>query len=98
MDRNDSKWSKMFQERLGDELRLSLEQHDMTTTALAKKVGISQAQISRLECGKQGFRSSTFWKICAALPGISPSQVVSVAEKFVYDAQAKEIKATAAAS
>ncbi len=39
----------------------------MTTTALAKKVGISQAQISRLEHGQQGFRSGTLVKIAKAL-------------------------------
>lgn len=39
----------------------------MTTTALAKKVGISQAQISRLELGNQGFRSGTLVKIAKAL-------------------------------
>ncbi len=39
----------------------------MTTTDLAKKVGISQAQISRLENGQQGFRSGTLVKIAKVL-------------------------------
>ena len=39
----------------------------MTTTDLAKKVRISQAQISRLENGQQGFRSGTLVKIAKAL-------------------------------
>lgn len=39
----------------------------MTTTDLAKKVGISQAQISRLENGQQGFRSGTLLKIASVL-------------------------------
>jgi transcriptional regulator with XRE-family HTH domain len=39
----------------------------MTTTALAKKVGISQAQVSRLENGQQGFRSETLVKLAKAL-------------------------------
>ena len=39
----------------------------MTTTELARRVGISQAQISRLENGLQGFRSSTLFKIAKAL-------------------------------
>jgi transcriptional regulator with XRE-family HTH domain len=39
----------------------------MTTTALAAKVGISQAQISRLENGQQGFRSETLVKLAKAL-------------------------------
>ncbi len=39
----------------------------LTTTALAKKVGISQAQISRLENWQQGFRSGTLVKLAKAL-------------------------------
>ena len=39
----------------------------MTTSALAAKVGISQAQISRLENGQQGFRSGTLVKLAKAL-------------------------------
>ena len=38
-----------------------------TTTDLAGKVGVSQAQISRLENGQQGFRSETLAKIAKAL-------------------------------
>jgi len=48
------------------------EQQGLTTTALAERVGISQAQISRLENGKQGFRSSTLVKIAQAL-GVKPA-------------------------
>jgi len=43
----------------------------LTTTQLGKLVGISQAQISRLENGKQGFRSATLTKISKAL-GVKP--------------------------
>ncbi len=43
----------------------------MTTTELAKRVGISQAQMSRLENGKQGFRSNTLARIAQAL-GVKP--------------------------
>ena len=39
----------------------------MTMVALAKKVGVSQPQISRLESGQQGFRSGTLVKIAKAL-------------------------------
>ena len=46
------------------ELRTALP---MSTTAFAQKVGISQAQVSRLECGQQGFRSGTAVKIAKAL-------------------------------
>ncbi len=47
------------------------EKLDMTTTELARRVGISQAQISRLENGKQGFRSNTLARISKAL-GVKP--------------------------
>lgn len=43
----------------------------LTTTELAKRVGISQAQVSRLENGKQGFRSHTLTKFARAL-GVKP--------------------------
>jgi len=39
----------------------------MTTTVLAVKVGISQAQVSRLENGQQGFRSDTLARLAKAL-------------------------------
>lgn len=39
----------------------------LTTTDLADKVGISQAQVSRLENGQQGFRSDTLIRIAKAL-------------------------------
>ena len=40
---------------------------NLTTTEFAEMVGISQAQISRLENGKQGFRSATLSKIAQVL-------------------------------
>ena len=43
----------------------------LTTADLARRVGISQAQVSRLENGRQGFRSSTLAKIAGAL-GVPP--------------------------
>jgi len=43
------------------------QQQHLGQTALAKKVGISQAQICRLEQCKQGFRSSTLRKTASAL-------------------------------
>jgi len=44
----------------------------LTTTQLGKLVGLSQAQISRLENGKQGFRSITLMKVSRAL-GVKPA-------------------------
>ncbi len=43
------------------------QERRMTTTDLARRVGISQAQISRLENGLQGFRSTTLFRIAKAL-------------------------------
>jgi len=50
------------------ELRAKL---GITTTELAVKLNMSQAQISRLENGHQGFRGKTLEKISAAL-GVKP--------------------------
>ena len=47
----------------------------MSTTALAAKVGISQAQVSRLENGQQGFRSGTLVKLAKALK-VSPFRLL----------------------
>ena len=43
------------------------EGRGLSTVSLARRVGVSQAQISRLENGKHGFRSSTLVKIAEAL-------------------------------
>jgi len=39
----------------------------LNMTDLAKKIGVSQAQISRLEDGQQGFRSDTVGRLAKAL-------------------------------
>ncbi len=52
---------------IGGKITKLRTKRDLTTTELAKMVGISQAQISRLENGKQGFRSATLTKIAQAL-------------------------------
>ncbi len=39
----------------------------MSQKALAGKIGVSQAQITRLEKGRQGFRSGTVVKLAKAL-------------------------------
>ncbi len=43
------------------------EARGLTTVSLGHKVGLSQAQISRLENGKQSFRSTTMIRITGAL-------------------------------
>ncbi len=52
---------------IGKTVRAIRTDKGLTTTKLAKMVGISQAQISRLENGQQGFRSGTLVKIAKAL-------------------------------
>jgi transcriptional regulator with XRE-family HTH domain len=61
----------MESKAIGKKIGALREKQGITTTELAKRVGISQAQISRLENGKQGFRSSTLTKIAKAL-GVKP--------------------------
>ena len=57
----------MKAKEIGSTVKKLRSELGMTTTALAKKVGISQAQISRLENGQQGFRSGTLVKIAKVL-------------------------------
>ncbi len=47
------------------------EGRGFSMVSLGRRVGVSQAQISKLENGKQGFRSSTLVKIAEVL-GIPP--------------------------
>ena len=57
----------MKPKEIGATVRTIRSELGMTTAGLAKKVGISQAQISRLENGQQGFRSGTLVKIAKVL-------------------------------
>ena len=43
------------------------EARGLTTVSLADRAGISQAQVSRLENGRQGFRSPTLVRIAESL-------------------------------
>jgi len=61
----------MDSKAIGRKVSALREKLGMTTTELAKKVNISQAQISRLENGKQGFRANTLLRIAKAL-GVQP--------------------------
>ena len=55
------------QRAIGKAVREARLELGITMTAFAKKVGVSQAQISRLEDGQQGFRTRTMQKIAEAL-------------------------------
>ena len=57
----------MKSKEIGATVRAIRGDKGLTTTKLADMVGISQAQISRLENGQQGFRSGTLVKIAKAL-------------------------------
>ena len=52
---------------IGGTVRTFRQEMGMSTTTLAAKVGTSQAQISRLENNRQGFRSSTLVGIAKVL-------------------------------
>jgi len=52
---------------IGATVRAIRSELGMTTTVLGQKIGVSQAQISRLENGYQGFRSETLGKMAVAL-------------------------------
>jgi len=57
----------MDQKSIGKKVRELRSRMGLTTVTLAKKVGLSQAQVSRLENGLQGFRSATLLKFCRVL-------------------------------
>ncbi len=61
----------MNQRTIGERVEALRRRKGLTTTQLGQLVGISQAQISRLECGRQGFRSATLARIAKAL-GVRP--------------------------
>ena len=57
----------MTQRQMGVRITKRREELNMTTTRLAELVGISQAQISRLENGRQGVRSAVLFRLSKAL-------------------------------
>jgi transcriptional regulator with XRE-family HTH domain len=73
----------MKEKGIGRRVRDLRTAREMTTTELGRKVGVSQAQISRLEHGQQGWRSVTLQKTAEALGvtvGFLYSDSESVAE------------------
>ena len=52
---------------IGHKIRELRSRMGLTTVSLAKRVGISQAQVSRLENGLQGFRHATLVKFSKVL-------------------------------
>jgi len=56
---------------IGQTVRALREKKGLTTTSFAALVGVSQAQVSRLENGQQGFRSDVIIRIAESL-GVKP--------------------------
>jgi transcriptional regulator with XRE-family HTH domain len=63
----------------------------LTTVTLAKKVRLSQAQVSRLEIGLQGFRSATLIRFARVL-GVPPSYFFVAGEDASAGRVAKEME------
>lgn len=61
----------MNNETVGSRIRELRLERGMTTTELARRIGISHPQVSRLENGRQNFRTQTLARIAAAL-GVKP--------------------------
>jgi transcriptional regulator with XRE-family HTH domain len=61
----------MDQKAIGMKIRDLRSRMGLTTVTLARKMRLSQAQISRLENGLQGFRSATLLKFSKVL-GVPP--------------------------
>lgn len=59
--------ASLFNLNIANRVRAARAKLGLTTTDLAETIGMSQAQISRLENGMQGFRSGTLHKIADAL-------------------------------
>jgi transcriptional regulator with XRE-family HTH domain len=52
---------------IGARMRQQREKLGLSAAALAQRIGTSKAQVSRLETGKQGFRSDMLLKVAEAL-------------------------------
>jgi transcriptional regulator with XRE-family HTH domain len=69
------KQTVVFNKAIGEKVRELARARGATTITLAKAIGVSQAQVSRLENGLQGFRSATLLKISIAL-GVKPQDLL----------------------
>ena len=58
---------KAFHRAIGQRVRAARHKGQIGTIALGRAVGISQAQVSRLENGLEGFRTGTLFRIAHAL-------------------------------
>jgi transcriptional regulator with XRE-family HTH domain len=63
---------------VGKAIVVRLEGLGWTQEHLARRIGTSQAQVSRVLCGRQGLRFHRLVKVCKAL-GVKPSQLLQEA-------------------
>jgi transcriptional regulator with XRE-family HTH domain len=81
----------MDQKEIGQKIRELRSKMGLTTVTLAKKVKLSQAQVSRLENGLQGFRSATLLKFAKAL-SVPPIYFFVEGEETSTSAVAEELE------
>lgn len=77
---------------IGRKIRALRTKMGLTTVTLAKKMRLSQAQISRLENGLQGFRSVTLLRFARVL-GVSPVYFLVDGESTEVGVVATELEA-----
>ena len=80
----------MNSKAIGQKVRTLRSKQGLTTTTLAKKVRLSQAQVSRLENGLQGWRSATLMKFAKALK-VKPVYFLVAGEEVNQTRVAKEL-------
>lgn len=81
----------MDQKAIGRKIRELRSKMGLTTVTLAKKVRLSQAQVSRLENGLQGFRSATLIKFAKVL-GVPPIYFFVEGEETSTNKVAEELE------
>ena len=89
--RKRKKEGAMDSKVIGHKVRELRRRMGLTTVTLAKKVRLSQAQVSRLEIGLQGFRSATLIKFARVL-GVPPSSFFVAGEDASTGRVAKEME------
>ena len=80
--RSDQKQALQDAESIGARMRALRKEQGHTTSSLARKLRISQAQVSRLENGLQAFRTNRLIQIARVL-GVSPSSLIAGDENKV---------------
>ena len=68
-----------WQKRVGAHVSKLRKAKGWSTTRMARLVGVSQAQISRVETGKQGLRSAMLFRF-AKIFGTTPASILAAAE------------------